>query len=206
MCHNVTHEGRLSQRGGRVTQRDSYLDAARDCILDLGWRRTTLTEVARRAGVSRMTIYRAWADMPALLGDLLTRELGELMLPLAEEPDPEAPWNERLATLAVSAIVALRANPLFRKILDLDPELLLPYLLERRGRTQDAILGVFVAQIAEAQAVGAARSGDPVLIARSVVLACNGFTFSIPTMVDDTITEDALIGELRTFLARGLAP
>jgi AcrR family transcriptional regulator len=34
----------------------AYLDAARACILDVGWRRTTLTEVARRAGVSRMTI------------------------------------------------------------------------------------------------------------------------------------------------------
>src|SRR5215210_7316260 len=54
--------------------RDAYLDAARDCILDVGWRRTTLTEVARRAGVSRMTIYRTWADMPTLLGDLMTRE------------------------------------------------------------------------------------------------------------------------------------
>src|SRR6201990_1936899 len=54
--------------------RDAYLDAARACILDVGWRRTTLTEVARRAGVSRMTIYRTWADMPTLLGDLMTRE------------------------------------------------------------------------------------------------------------------------------------
>ena len=39
-----------------------------------GWRRTTLTEVARRAGVSRMTIYRTWPDMQTLLGDLMTRE------------------------------------------------------------------------------------------------------------------------------------
>ncbi|MGZ5399710.1 MAG: helix-turn-helix domain-containing protein, partial [Nocardioides sp.] len=54
------------------TPRDGYLDAARECILDVGWRRTTLTEVARRAGVSRMTIYRAWPDMPTLLGDLMT--------------------------------------------------------------------------------------------------------------------------------------
>src|SRR5918992_1505363 len=54
--------------------RDAYLDAARACILDVGWRRTTLTEVARRAGVSRMTIYRTWPDMPQLLGDLMTRE------------------------------------------------------------------------------------------------------------------------------------
>ncbi|MCW2850996.1 MAG: TetR/AcrR family transcriptional regulator, partial [Nocardioides sp.] len=52
---------------------DAYLDAARACILDVGWRRTTLTEVARRAGVSRMTIYRSWSDMQTLLGDLMTR-------------------------------------------------------------------------------------------------------------------------------------
>ena len=56
-----------------------YLDAARACILDVGWRRTTLTEVARRAGVSRMTIYRAWPDMPAVLGDLMTREWSEVV-------------------------------------------------------------------------------------------------------------------------------
>src|SRR5215207_10531447 len=59
--------------------RDAHLDAARACILDVGWRRTTLTEVARRAGVSRMTIYRTWSDMPELLGDLMTREWGELV-------------------------------------------------------------------------------------------------------------------------------
>ena len=47
---------------GLDSPRDGYLDAARACILDVGWRRTTLTEVARRAGVSRMTIYRTWPE------------------------------------------------------------------------------------------------------------------------------------------------
>src|SRR3954452_12956483 len=65
-----------SALGSADGPRDGYLDAARDCILDVGWRRTTLTEVARRAGVSRMTIYRSWSDMPRLLGDLMTREWG----------------------------------------------------------------------------------------------------------------------------------
>jgi AcrR family transcriptional regulator len=32
---------------------DTILDAARDCILAVGVRRTTMTDVARRAGVSR---------------------------------------------------------------------------------------------------------------------------------------------------------
>ena len=33
---------------------DGYLDAARACILDVGWRRTTLTEVAGVAFCTRM--------------------------------------------------------------------------------------------------------------------------------------------------------
>ena len=37
------------------------LDAVRDCVLAVGVRRTTLTDVARRAGVSRMTLYRKLA-------------------------------------------------------------------------------------------------------------------------------------------------
>src|SRR3954465_5779832 len=68
--------------------RDAYLDAARDCILDVGWRRTTLTEVARRAGVSRMTIYRTWADMPTLLGDLMTREWAGVVTEQATQGGP----------------------------------------------------------------------------------------------------------------------
>src|SRR6187399_1969800 len=71
--HKTGEEGAL-RPSRNPDPRDAYLDAARDCILDVGWRRTTLTEVARRAGVSRMTIYRTWADMPTLLGDLMTRE------------------------------------------------------------------------------------------------------------------------------------
>ena len=58
---------------------DLALDAARDSILDVGWSRTTLTGVARRAGVSRMTIYRKWPDMGTLLADLMTREWADLV-------------------------------------------------------------------------------------------------------------------------------
>ena len=53
---------------------DLALDAAREAILAVGWSRTTLTDIARRAGLSRMTLYRRWPEMNALLGDLMTRE------------------------------------------------------------------------------------------------------------------------------------
>src|SRR3954452_1230807 len=90
--------------------RDAYLDAARECILDVGWRRTTLTEVARRAGGSRMTIYRTWADMPQLLGDLMTREWGNVFAEMIEAEDRAASPVDRLVGDVLGTVQRLRAN------------------------------------------------------------------------------------------------
>src|SRR4051794_22183787 len=89
---SLRHNSPADQPGPR----DAYLDAARDCILDVGWRRTTLTEVARRAGVSRMTIYRTWSDMPQLLGDLMTREWGGVVAESLAQEDHDAATVDRL--------------------------------------------------------------------------------------------------------------
>src|SRR3954466_3867738 len=77
--HKADSARPLADPARQADSADLALDAARDCILAVGWSRTTLTEVARRAGVSRMTIYRRWPDMRALLGDLMTREWSGLV-------------------------------------------------------------------------------------------------------------------------------
>jgi AcrR family transcriptional regulator len=177
---------------------DAYLDAARDCILDVGWRRTTLTEVARRAGVSRMTIYRSWPDMPQLLGDLMTREWAAVVM--ASDPD------SGIADRVFDTVRALRDNELFLRIVELDPELLLPYLLNRRGRSQDLILGLIEDAISVGQADGSIRAGNPTVMARTLVLAAHGFVLSGHTMVDDDVSEDDLYAEARVVLSRVLAP
>jgi AcrR family transcriptional regulator len=177
---------------------DALLDAARASILAVGWRRSTLTDVARRAGVSRMTIYRRWPDMQTLLADLMTREWAGLV-----EVGDGSPL-ERLARGVASAVAALRGNRLFAKIVQVDPELLLPYLLDRRGRTQDGALALLEATVAEGQQDGSVRAGDPVLLARSVLLAAYGFALSAPTMTDDRLDEPAFDAELGTLVERYL--
>src|SRR6478752_5353852 len=171
------------------TARDLYLDAARACILDVGWRRTTLTEVARRAGVSRMTIYRAWPDMPAVLADLMTREWGEVVARAVEAADAALPGRptaaDRLVAEVVATTRALRDNELFVRIVELDAELLLPYLLTRRGRSQQASAELTAGRIREGQADGSIRAGSPVAMARALLLAAHGFVLSAHTMVDD---------------------
>ena len=139
-------------------------DAARDCILDVGWKRTTLTDVARRAGVSRMTIYRTWPDMQTLLADLMTREWAGSWPPRSPTP---AARPRRSPTAWSPAVRALRGNPLFRRIVDVDPELVLPYLLDRRGRSQQADPRRCWPSRSPRPGDGAVRAGDPQLLART---------------------------------------
>ena len=87
----LDHSG--TPEAGRSAIDDALLDAARAGIVAVGWKRCTLTDVARRAGVSRMTIYRRWSDMETLLADVMTREFSTLVGPPSDVDDPV----ERLA-------------------------------------------------------------------------------------------------------------
>src|SRR5689334_17058960 len=77
----VRHEmsQRLSVDGFETRAADPVLDAARACVLAVGVRRTTFSDVARRAGVSRMTLYRRYPDLEALLSALMTYEFGAIV-------------------------------------------------------------------------------------------------------------------------------
>ncbi len=193
---------------GATEGEQPLLDAARDAILAVGWKRTTLTDVARRAGVSRMTIYRRWPDMETLLADLMTREWSAIVeggtASGSGDPDTRAQVVERI----VASVTALRQNDLFCRIIDVDPELLLPYLLDRRGRTQDTILELTEAALTAGQATGDIRPGDPRLMSRTLLLAAHGFTLSAHTMSDvaGAAVDPGLDAELRALVERYLRP
>ncbi|MEU6729133.1 helix-turn-helix domain-containing protein [Nonomuraea wenchangensis] len=161
-----------------IRHNDGVLDAARDCVLAYGVRRTTLTDVARRAGVSRMTLYRRWPDVRTLVADLMTREWVRVLSGLYLGDPVQA---------VVEGVRSLRAHPLWRKIVEADPDLLLPYLLDRRGATHEAVLELLEPAV-----------GDPAK-ARAVLLVAQSFLLSAPTMLDP-VTLDELDAELAALL------
>ncbi|MDI1464475.1 TetR/AcrR family transcriptional regulator [Catellatospora sp. KI3] len=184
---------------------DLVLDAVRDCVLAYGVRRTTVTEVARRAGVSRMSVYRRWPDVQSLVGDLMSREWHRVIVAARDGGDAGAPVRERLVAQSVAAAAALRVHPLLRKIIDVDPEILLPYLLHRRGAGQDEMLAFLVEAIAAGQADGSIRAGEPARLARAVLLTAQSFVLSMPTVADAYDPAD-LDTELSTLLDVYLRP
>lgn len=185
------------------------LDAVRDCVLAVGVRRTTMTDVARRAGVSRMTLYRRWPDVRSLVGDLMTREWIAVATGAVTEPGQDTDARSRMVEGLVAGVAAFRAHPLFRKIVDVDPELLLPYVLDRRGASQEALLELLADSLEEGHADGSVRRTHTGRQARSVLLVVQSFALSLRTMADEDdaeLTPAALLAELRTILERTLAP
>ncbi|MXM66831.1 TetR family transcriptional regulator [Streptomyces sp. HUCO-GS316] len=188
---------------------DPVLDAVRDCVLAVGVRRTTLTDVARRAGVSRMTLYRRWPDVRSLVGDLMTREWIEAATRAMPQPAPGIPARTLIVDGLVRGVDAFRAHPLFRKIIDVDPELLLPYVLDRRGASQEALLDLLTDALRRGHADGSVQPGHPERQARSLLLVAQSFTLSLRTMTDEDdpdLTAEAFYAELRTILERTLTP
>ncbi|WCN04747.1 TetR/AcrR family transcriptional regulator [Streptomyces sp. M92] len=209
MTPNRHNDSDRSPDRPNAADNDTVLDAVRDCVLAVGVRRTTMTDVARRAGVSRMTLYRRWPDVRTLVGDLMTREWIAVATGAIPDARPGLDTRPRIVEGLVTGVEAFRAHPLFRKIVDVDPELLLPYVLDRRGASQEALLELLAGGLAEGHADGSVRPAHTGRQARSVLLVVQSFALSLRTMTnedDAELTPGAFLGELRTILERTLAP
>ena len=161
-----------------IDELDPLLAAARACVMEVGFRRTTLADVAKRAGVSRMTVYRQYGDLATIVSALLTAELVALIDRARTEVADLPTARERLVEAGVRTVAALAEHPLYRRVLDLDPELLLPLVVDRFGSTQRAAISLVAEQVAAGQRDGSIRPVDPDLAATCLQLTAQSFVFS----------------------------
>lgn len=186
---------------GNLVDDEHVLDSTLALALGVGMRKMTMADIGRAAGVSRATLYRRWPNVRAVVAALVTRELGDI-----GPPDSTGTGRDRLVGLLVHAARTVRAHPLLRKIVEVDPEFLLPYLLRRRGSSTQRQLEQVTCLVATAQEEGSVRRGAPGLLARVLVQTTMSYVLTGPIMVDETVRLEDLDVELVTLLDRYLAP
>ncbi len=206
MSHSV--DPQLAIAPASAVLDDPVLSAAYDSIMEVGVRRTTLAEVARRAGVSRMTVYRKYDDLPRLLSALLTVELGAILDDALQASVDLPHARARISHVVASTCAALAAHPVLTRILSVDPEAILPLIVDRFGSTQRTGLDMLKTMIVSGQPQtgdGSIRAGDSDLLALTIAVAAQSFVFSARAIS----TADPLgriFGEIEALTDRYLSP
>lgn len=142
------------------------IDAAADCVIAFGVERVTLAEIARRADVSRPTVYRRWPDTQAILAALLTARITNSL----NEVSVDGTDRKAIVKRMVGMAERLRDDEVIMSVLSSAPALAMVYISQRMGTSQQILLEVLAGALATAQADGSVRPGDPRQLAAMCLL------------------------------------
>ncbi|WP_151528947.1 MULTISPECIES: helix-turn-helix domain-containing protein [Corynebacterium] len=178
----------------------AILDAARQSVLEEGLERTTMSGVARRAGISRPTLYARYKALSDLTTTLLTEEL--LSVVSALNPAPET-VEDLIAALVASAEQAA-ASELLEAVLRADYSHAYTFTIERLGSGQLRIIALLEKIIQRIQTADEVRLGIggrgaasdvPCISARDPrVLALVSYGMVRHIAVTSTLADNALEG------------
>jgi AcrR family transcriptional regulator len=180
---------------------DRILAAAASCVIDFGIERVTLAEIARRAGVSRPTVYRRWPDTRSILASLLT----ERVVGAWREVPAGRTGREALVARVVEVTRRLRRDALVLTVLRSDPELAMVYIADRLGTSQQILIDAVADELRKAQGDKSVRAGDPRRLAAMVLLITQSVIQS-GQIVHPILDADSLDVELAHALNGYLAP
>ncbi|ETW24618.1 TetR/AcrR family transcriptional regulator [Mycobacterium gastri] len=165
------------------------LAAAASCVREHGVDKVALAEIARRAGVSRPTVYRRWPDTRSIIAALLTRHITDVLDELPLDGDD----REAVVRQVVAVADRLRRDDLIKALMHSD--LARVYITERLGTSQQFLIEGLAARLKVAQRTGSVRAGDPRQLATMVLLIAQSTIQSVD-IVNPILDSQALAAEL----------
>ena len=191
----------VSIRNSAQSVEARILDAAAACILAYGVERTTLTEIARRARVSRPTIYRRWPDIRWVIAELLTLRIAGV---LDAVPDAGA-GREAMVARVVAVAQHLRGDEVVMSVIHNAPNIAITYITSRLGTSQQILVDALAEAIKAGQSEGSIRAGDTHQMAAMCLLITQS-TIQSAQMVADLLDAESLDAELAHSLNGYLKP
>jgi AcrR family transcriptional regulator len=159
--------------------RERIVDAAFGAVERFGLSRFTMDDVARMAGVARQSVYRYFDSRDALIVALVFREEEAFIEGVREAHSRHEDLGDATAEAIMFCLRAAREHPLLDRLLESEPDALLPYLTTRGG----GVIGRARAVIEE---LAAQRKGvNPELVHRTADLAVRAIVSYTLTPSDD---------------------
>lgn len=190
--------------GDQVTER--LLDAAYDMFCRMGIRRSTMEDVARRAGVSRITAYRRFVTKDALVEQVVRREFRRYFDQFLVDIRDARTVADRVVLGFVSSLRAIRGNPLIGGLMVAEPEILIPSMISDSGRTVATVQRFVAGQLRREQRAGNISGTVDVELVAEVMTRLSSSFLVTPSHVVDLDDEEQLRAVARRFLVPMLEP
>lgn len=116
-----------------VADGEKLLESAFSAFLDFGIKRTSMGEIARRAGISPATLYRRFESKNELVEAVTVREAQRFVAEIDGRVRTVRGGEDQLVEIFVAFITAIAGNQLLRRLLRTEPELILPKLTTDAG-------------------------------------------------------------------------
>ncbi|MEV4181486.1 TetR family transcriptional regulator [Streptosporangium canum] len=186
--------------------RARILDAAYEQFCRMGIRRSTMEDVARRAGVSRITVYRRFATKDALVEHVVRREFRRYFDQFLIDIEQARTAADRVVLGFVSSLRAIRRNPLIGGLIAAEPDLLVPSMVNDGGRTLATVRQFVAGQLRREQHAGNVSSDLDTDLAAELMVRISASFLAIPSHVVDLDDDEQLAGVARRFLVPMLEP
>lgn len=180
--------------------RTRILDAVGRCIARFGVRKTTIDDIAGEAGCARATVYRQVGDKRAVVEAYVEAEWSSLAARLRHRVEASPSFEDALVALLVSSAGSLRDHAALQQVLEVEPEVALPYLAFDGADVTFAAVATALAPALE-RFVDRDRAERAAEWATRLVLSYSLDSDEGIAVVDETFAR----GLVRDFVAPGLA-
>ncbi len=159
-------------------RRDQILDASRSLFSHYGYKKTTVDDIARAAGVTKPTIYAYFKNKEDILLSLIGREASHVLETGMKSAGGEASAPERLAAMFLSVDSLLDEDPFLQGIVNRDPDVLTPEVVRVAFDFEKRVMSAIASILKEGMEEGVFRKTDPEMMAYALVRLHEAFTFS----------------------------
>jgi AcrR family transcriptional regulator len=160
---------------------ERILDAALALAAASGLRHLTIDDIAARAKVGRMTVYRRFGDKDRLLEALAVREARRCLAELDAASDPADPISDQIADGFIASMRIAREHPLLNRLARVEPEAVLEAAIADDAATFVLARVYMAARLRAAQEAGSLGDLDVDAAAEILVRIAISFVLIQPT-------------------------
>jgi AcrR family transcriptional regulator len=112
-------------------KRERIIEVAQKTFARFGFKKTSIDDVARGAGVAKGTVYLAVKSKGELYYEVLLRELRDWEAEIVRTIDPSMPADQQLVFASRLGLESLQRRPLLQELFDLEAVNAVPDLRDR---------------------------------------------------------------------------